>query len=1441
MKFRSLLLILPFVLVAGGAVATNVLVGQKQAEEAIYSDFKKVYDRNSIEYFFERINFNKDKLDQDFVNEYLDAKPHIENLYNNQREITTYIKEYEYFSTKEFKFIDVTDLYNRFFCATPFLIDTKIPLTSDQGYTMEIAPLNSNYAIKFSMPKENPNVVEQFTLSEVSKYSFNYLKESKDDVKIYFRGPYIFDVETKAGTYRFNYYDNVNNKFLKDMMSINESNYEDILNEFSTYKSFLPENLVKQIEHIKESLRSFFRYCISYSEDFYTDYIYNYKYTLPILLGNCEPFISDETILSKCFVFPYLLENQNKTFTSDEGYEVTFTFNELEKSSHIGDSSLILNVPLESGGDPVKTIIYPAEEEGKTIFTAKHSAYKLIDSGVELSKYNAKFTLVSPYIFDLTTPAGTFRFDMFKDKKQEVLDIIKNITPENYRTAYNWLDSYLYLMPKDFIEEFNTVGSSVKKVLDDQGCGSSYSGTIQNHTSVYELLESTTLKYFVKEQIYECFTLYPYFVDYVNHYIYNNDGQYVAYFFGKTLKIDEVDTKVNTFEINLPIVDGGENVVLYKYRSYTNSQVHSSAFELIDKDPLFEDHEEIKIRYEKPYAVRVTTPAGSFVFDFKGNDDRILMETLSKVNDKNYPTTFENIEKELEHLPDDFKDEYNTLKSPLTYLFTKHYYSATGVDLPEYERIYHILFDKTYSYVDVEDFLQYFFIYPMLGDKEGVTFKCLENSDYSIAFIFNITNSTTKAGNLTVDYKIPTSLEDLDPEVLRITSSKTLTLDNMLFEFFDANSSYSSDNFNVKFRYASPTSFKAITPVGEFTFSTSNVDGNIEKYCIERLNNINQTNYNNVFTDIETHKNDLSEDFYSEYELVKPGLTTLLSVYGNYSLDENFANTETQVFKSFYIENSFAYVKVENFKKYFSLFPYFSTKNRETYKSKEGFTLTYIFDDPTFSPSTATVEFVIPMEEGADPTNVSIRTTKNYGNIHYSPQGAFYLFDDQSELKEKGISVTFVEPYVFDVTTPAGTFRFDIKNGKENTIYDEIKNITPDTYVEIFNYIDNYSYTLPEDLISEYNGVREDVKSIFSNYKSQDSLNESIIDTHTNLYNYIEENGLKYFDKDQLYKYFSLYPYFSNYVNEKIYSDGEENYILFASNQSLQVDDETTNADYFSVFVPLVEGGDPEEVLWHLPHSDSNNTQAHKLIDADNLFERDDISITFVEPYVVKVTTPAGSFLFDFKANDKRILMESLSKVNDSNYTEIFANIDKNISELPADFVTEYNAVKDSLTFLFTKHDYDNIGVGKSDYDRIYSVLFDNEYKYIDPNNFLKYFSIYPYLLDKTGVEFKCVDDERYSFTFTYDEKLPTLQKGRVMLTFIIPLQVSEVDDPITRFVSSRNSYTSDLTLPQHLYLLFDDCSQYILYDKYDLSFEFVSPGVIKAITPAGEYLFEIN
>ena len=179
-----------------------------------------------------------------------------------------------------------------------------------------------------------------------------------------------------------------------------------------------------------------------------------------------------------------------------------------------------------------------------------------------------------------------------------------------------------------------------------------------------------------------------------------------------------------------------------------------------------------------------------------------------------------------------------------------------------------------------------------------------------------------------------------------------------------------------------------------------------------------------------------------------------------------------------------------------------------------------------------------------------------------------------------------------------------------------------------------------------------DIKTFMDRYLSRDLVQSRGIENQTKT----SSNVAKKNENESIKK------------NKIIYNDS--NYSLsFVYATSKNADGKYVHE--LKLHIPMVAGEEATDKVITLEETISNNPNvvAYNLIDGNKNLATENISIAFVSPYVVKVTTPAGSFLFDFKANDKRILMESLSKVNDSNYTEIFANIDKNISELPADFI----------------------------------------------------------------------------------------------------------------------------------------------------------------------------
>ena len=1465
MKFRALQIILPVLAVAAGGITANVLVLSKKTNDAVYTDWDRVRTLDDFYDFMSRLKNNKNDIKEDFYNEFENASEHIKNIFNaydktgpDMRKI--YNVEYEYFNSTEFKYINKQDLFNRFINSYAYLSDTqKITIYSDEGYSLSYAyetpdDYHNNVKISFYVPINQVGVPENFTYSFSTSYKSKFDKQSRfniensdksakefldpvgrdrRNIEVNFVSPYVFNVETKAGTFRFDYKKLARETVLSSFKNINNENKSDVFSEFEKFSNALDQDLVSTYNSIKDYLSSLLSISKFTETSSASSYIDKYKTILPSLLGKCEPLLNDEFIYNLCFVSPYLVERANETFTNKDGYSVAYSYTEVNNSTHKGNCSLILNVPLAPQEQARQIIVNIKTSDPTELFSCDYGAYKLIDAGEELKDYNVRFKFTGPYAFLIITNAGTFSFDIMDIEKQNIIEALKNIEPTTYAETYDWLSKYSYLMPEDLQEEFVDLKDTVKGIFERyvKPTSASVDTIISSQYAAYNKLDSSELKYFDKDHLIKYFFAYPYFNKYPNKIIYNDSNYSLSFVYATSKNAD--GKYVHELKLHIPMVAGEEATdKVITLEQTTSIDPNVAAYNLIDGNKNLAT-ENISIVFVSPYVVKVTTPAGSYLFDFQSNDDRLLMETLKTANSTNYETIFKNIDAKLDSLPSDFVEEYNKLKAPLVYLFTNHVYNATVVDFEEYDRIYHILFDETYTYVNTQDYLQYFLIYPMLIGKEALTFTCLENPDYWFLYIFDISNTTTKAGYFTLSYKIPTSPEVLDPEESGITVQKTAPLNNSLFEFFDANSSYSADKFNIKFRYINPTSFKAITPAGEFTFSIQNTSGSADEYYLDRLHKITASG---SFSYIDAHRDLLSEQFLEEYDYVKPILKELIPSATLTNISEDHAKSYISYYEDLFIKKTdYKLINVENFKRLFNIAPFFSSRLGETYKSKEGYTMVYTCSsNKTGVTGECLAKFNIPMEVGGEPVAISIKASQTYTYGFKYEEGAGVLFTDQYLLNKAGISVAFVAPYVFDVTTPAGTFRFDLKNNKENTILDDIRNITPETYKDVFAYIDNYSYTLTEDLKTEFSNLRNDIDEIFTNYKAQDSLSTTITETQKRVVDYIDAYGLKYFDKDQLYKYFSLYPYFCEYANEKIYSG--ENYVLYGYGQDYETADGVKNVDYFSVFVPLVEGGDPQELLWYLPHQSSTYAQAHKLIDAENLFERDDVSVTFENPYVVKVTTPAGSFSFDFKANDDLILMRSINKLNESNYQNTFNKIEERADFLPKEFMEEYNTLKKPLSSLLGSYSSGSLVNRETDpsfWKGIYDVLFGKTYKYFTADNYLSYLPIYSILLDKECVTFVCLENSNYTIKYCYYENFSG-NSDKLEITYAIP--VSKENLTPSELMVSKSGNSSDV-MKDYLYNVFDKGALFSS-ENFNITFKYISPEKFKAITPAGEFTF---
>lgn len=1008
---------------------------------------------------------------------------------------------------------------------------------------------------------------------------------------------------------------------------------------------------------------------------------------------------------------------------------------------------------------------------------------------------------------------GAYTYLKFEDDLADnLVEKLNKITIKDYEEYFHDIYTYSEKLPADFVDEFNSVKNSIEYIYTSRDYDNRKEN-IYTLNNVYTYFNENEFNYIDKDYFIGQFPLSMYLGEYLNFTFVNDDGYSleVKEDRSRNIPLITVSACVPISDENNPSLASKDTSIGLESNMLDNfPKYHAKLYNFINEVSL----PGVKLKVKAPYVISAITECGEYVFDLKEILNKTLTNSLRNLTPENYASVFSDIEKYENELPEDFVEEYSSLKSSLTDLLSSYssQSSSYSTTIDSYKKCYTLLKSKEYKYIDIDDLIKYFKLTPYIMNEDLSYFA---NKDYYFRFY-------QQSNNNYVEFYMPIDSEEPSKVTLSFGASSSNKY-NDVFNIFDKPNSVLAEK-NISFKYVSPTEFVVKTSQGTYTF---NFEESKIFSIINSFKTISPSNYKSVYSRIDNNKSKLDQDFLNECNELRTSIYDTFT-YLNYTRDYYYTNVFSQYEKYFslWFDNNYKYFSKENMRQYIYTYPLFSKYEGKDIYNESGYRIKY-------SRSGKNSEFLyyLPMVEGEGPVEGKINyshPSSNYSNC----ENAYQMFD-QGE--KEGLNWKIVSPYIMEVQTPAGKFKFDFSEGGAWYAYYNRNNLNYSNYSAIFDYVSSSGSVLPEEFVEETSLLKTAVGQLIK-YSSPDNRSyfNYLISYYDSYYSLVYETEYIYYSKDALSKYLFTYPYFAKYNNIKFYN--EDNYsIQYVFSYGV---------GKLTYTLPMVEGGEAVTntikcTLDSTSNSDSNNaTCAYTLFDQGDYLSDYGISFKLVSPYVIAVTTPAGTFTFNLKEDLIRSITKMINDVTPETFSAYNTICNTYSSSLPSDFRSEYNSVKSTIEDLFKVYsNYSSSSNYTAEYLNTYYTKLNNSYTYFDGKNFDKYFSPYPFIAKNNSskpYQAVYVSEENENCSIKYDYSYSSKNEVGV---FTISLPFAEGGEIETKTFE----YTTYTSTPKNkekiLRTIVNNNDE---FSNGTIQIDFIRPYLIKVTTAAGSFTFNL-
>lgn len=651
--------------------------------------------------------------------------------------------------------------------------------------------------------------------------------------------------------------------------------------------------------------------------------------------------------------------------------------------------------------------------------------------------------------------------------------------------------------------------------------------------------------------------------------------------------------------------------------------------------------------------------AGLFVNKFKESifeEAENNFDTLDKVY-----TLCKSVENNKELLPEGFVNEILDSKQYvidcLLIQNEEPHYVADGNPLSKYvtytrthteyleknKEIYDYFTSRKFEYLDVDKYFKMLPVHPYLFNVLDATLTSEEN--YTIRFVKNIDESgAEKRGMLKVEIFAPKE-KNGEPVLTDAYSYSHYSykpafsstwydydfFETSLYKLFDEGKELKDNGFAVDF--AEPYVIKLTSEAGTFRFD---IRSNITQSYAKQVNELEPHTFNDFTNSVNKMAALLEDDFIQEFNSIKDPLGSLMQPIFAFSNDQissvkisfdQLIEKYKDIYPVFY-ENEFKYFKPEAYFDYFEVYPYLVKYKDRYIENEDGYNLLFEYDNTGNGTCSLTFNIPLTKDGAAEELVVEYEFDGTYKN---SAEVAAYSFLHSEKLKEAGIAVNFVSPGVISVTTAAGEFVFENEYAQRQALIKSVNQITPSNYASILSDIDANNAILPSDFLDEVATLRLSITNVMSSYGNMISDYSSLIIKYSSAYSIFTKQTFKYFDTSRYLQYFMGEPYIMDRTNTVFTS--KEGY-TFSFNQR-PVDSFSTKIRVTCVFnIPLAPDSDPQSLTVENKILGGSygiylSQGAYYFFTTGEWLSEYGITLQFVSPYVISITTQAGTFVFD--------------------------------------------------------------------------------------------------------------------------------------------------------------------------------------------------------------------
>ena len=704
-----------------------------------------------------------------------------------------------------------------------------------------------------------------------------------------------------------------------------------------------------------------------------------------------------------------------------------------------------------------------------------------------------------------------------------------------------------------------------------------------------------------------------------------------------------------------------------------------------------------------------------------GND---LIKRVNKVTKKNYKEFYKNVEKYSYLLPSDFVQEVETTHENFSTIFEAYDVSYLNGKIDETREkltsVYESLVDSNFKYIDKDYYIRQIPVLPYLVDYFGL--RLLNEDGYSMCLS---RTSISKSSKILLSFEVNVPLQSgKDAELVRreIEVRENYEYNNAIHKIFEEE--FKNSYKGVSLYFSAPYELTVETKAGSYLFKLQDC---VKLSLIDMFRNLDKSNFTDAYRIASQNASRLPQDFLDEINGAETHIKAGFNSQGSYD------KTKLQKLEDacrYFTENEFTYLDAEKIMYNFSVTQFLLKCKNATFTNEQGYSLTtYEHIDSSISVSLygyaeAYLTINVPLVKNGSAEEIKVRTTSNAsGGSYLLPD----ILDDTGKyLAEKGVSLHCGGLYVVIVTTPAGDFKFDIKQGIFENIKGYLNNISKNNLQNIKNEIDSSLNFLPQDLIDEFNDALPVINRAFNYFMSTYDVEKD--KDLTECYNYFSTKEFKYINAEALISNFPVTMYLDYFKNFTFVN--KDGYTLFVNKYMAGM----AGCEYgtLQLFLPLKEGGEPEN--FKSEHNTANVSEKPKIllnVLCDNFgdLKANNISLHFVKPFVVSVWTDGGKFEFDLKNILVSSIMDSFKNITKDNYSSTFSNIDKYKEFLSTEFVSEASSLKEALTSFLTDGVTYNIASTKvkNCYSAYFKTIFEDNHEYLDVDHLRDMLLCYPY------------------------------------------------------------------------------------------------------------------